>query len=549
MLIPFLAALLLLLAVTLVRSYWLHRQVRSQTEELRLSEIRYRNLVERLPAIIYTFPYPGASVPYYLSPQVESLLGYHASDLINDPGSWSKLIHPEDRHWVLAVTARHEADSGVGTGTVGQSSSRTQILEYRAITRDGRIVWLRDEAVTMLDRDGRPLHRQGIITDITERKETEGKLHRQIQRIAALRLIDMAINSSVDLSLTLRILLEQAISLLGADAGTVLLVNSETRQLECGVATGFRKAPVQETRLGLGQGYAGQAALRRRLVRLSCLDQEAGMLFRTPGMAEEGFITYYGMPLLAKGEIKGVLELFFRTPFTSDSEWMNFLEALAGQAAIAIDNAGLVESLQRANASLMTAYDDTISGWARALELRDGETEGHSRRVMEVVVDLARELGCSEEELVQIRRGALLHDIGKMGIPDHILLKPGRLTDTEWQIMRRHPVYSYEMLASIDFLRPALDIPYCHHERWDGRGYPRGLEGEQIPLPARIFALVDVWDALRSDRPYRPAWPEEKVDQYLQQEAGRHFDPRIVDLFFHYIKRNKRVKQETVKRA
>lgn len=204
---------------------------------------------------------------------------------------------------------------------------------------------------------------------------------------------------------------------------------------------------------------------------------------------------------------------------------------LAGQAAIAIDNMAMFDKVQHSHLELVLAYDATIEGWARALDLRDKETEGHSQRVTEMTLRLARALGMNEEKLVHIRRGALLHDIGKLGVPDSILLKAGPLTAEEWEIMRRHPQYAYEMLSSIAYLQPALDIPYCHHEKWDGTGYPRGLKGEQIPLAARIFAVVDVWDALSSDRPYRPAWPQEKVRAYLKEEAGKHFDPSIVEVF------------------
>jgi putative nucleotidyltransferase with HDIG domain len=177
------------------------------------------------------------------------------------------------------------------------------------------------------------------------------------------------------------------------------------------------------------------------------------------------------------------------------------------------------------------AYESTLEGWSRALDLRDKETEGHTLRVTEMALSLARAIGVPEEDLVHIRRGSLLHDIGKMGIPDSILLKPSSLSPEEWAIMQKHPMYAYEMLFPISYLRPAIDIPYCHHEKWDGTGYPRGLKGEQIPLAARIFAVVDVWDALRSDRVYQPHWPEEKVYEYLQAQAGKHFDPQIVRSF------------------
>jgi HD-GYP domain-containing protein (c-di-GMP phosphodiesterase class II) len=187
--------------------------------------------------------------------------------------------------------------------------------------------------------------------------------------------------------------------------------------------------------------------------------------------------------------------------------------------------------MQRSNSELAHAYNATIEGWSRALDLRDKETEGHSRRVTEMTIKLAQSLGLSEEELVNIRWGAELHDIGKMGVPDNILLKPGPLTDSEWVLMKKHPLLAFEMLSPIHYLRHALEIPYCHHEKWDGTGYPRGLKGTYIPLAARIFAVVDVWDALNSDRPYRPAWPEEKALEHIQASSGTHFDPQIVDLF------------------
>jgi putative two-component system response regulator len=191
--------------------------------------------------------------------------------------------------------------------------------------------------------------------------------------------------------------------------------------------------------------------------------------------------------------------------------------------------------LLRSNEELTQAYDATIEGWSRALELRDRETEGHTKRVTEMTVRLAVALKLPETEIEQIRRGALLHDIGKMGIPDHILLKPAKLTDEEWEIMQRHATYAYDMLSPIRFLRTALDIPFCHHEKWDGSGYPRGLKGEEIPLAARLFAMVDVWDALSSTRPYREGWPKEKVCAHLRSLAGTHFEPALVEVFLNIL--------------
>ena len=194
--------------------------------------------------------------------------------------------------------------------------------------------------------------------------------------------------------------------------------------------------------------------------------------------------------------------------------------------------AALHEETQRRALDLELAYETTIEGWSRALDLRDKETEGHTQRVTDVTMRLARAAGMPELDLIHLRRGALLHDIGKMGIPDGILLKPGKLTDEELVIMRRHPQYARELLWPIEFLRPALDVPFSHHEKWDGTGYPQGLAGDAIPFAARLFSVVDVWDALRSNRPYRAGWPEEKVLAYLRECAGTHFDPRVVDAFF-----------------
>jgi putative two-component system response regulator len=192
--------------------------------------------------------------------------------------------------------------------------------------------------------------------------------------------------------------------------------------------------------------------------------------------------------------------------------------------------------LQEAHSQLLGAYEATIEGWSRAMDLRDRETEGHSQRVTELTMRLAMAHGIDTQELIHLRRGALLHDMGKLGIPDSILHKPDKLTNEEWALMHQHPQLAYNMLHRIEYLHPALDIPYCHHEKWDGSGYPRGLKADEIPLAARLFAVIDVWDALTSDRPYRRAWTNENALAYIKEQSGKHFDPEIVDLFFKAIK-------------
>lgn len=372
---------------------------------------------------------------------------------------------------------------------------------------------------------------QIVVRDITERKRSEEQIQRQIQRLTALRTIDTAITASTDRRVTLSVLLDQITNQLCIDAAAVLLLDPHVQILEYAAGRGFTSHAIKRNYFRLGEDYPGRAALERRIIHIAAPSEPGPAFARERLLIDEGFVNYYAVPLIAKGQVKGILELFHRGALHPDPEWLGFLEALVAQAAIAIDNAELFNNLQRANVDLAIAYDATLEGWVHALDLRDKETEGHTQRVTEVTLRLAQAVGISNDELVHIRRGALLHDIGKMGIPDNILLKPGSLTDAEWEIMRRHPLYAYEWLAPITFLRPALDIPYCHHERWDGSGYPRGLKGDQIPLAARIFAVVDVWDALRSDRPYRKGWPEDRIREHIKSLAGTHFDPWIVEEF------------------
>jgi HD-GYP domain-containing protein (c-di-GMP phosphodiesterase class II) len=248
-------------------------------------------------------------------------------------------------------------------------------------------------------------------------------------------------------------------------------------------------------------------------------------------------IDYYVVPLFANDSLRGVLEVYDRSPHP-DSDWKNYLETLAGQAAIAIAQSMMLTDLKNANEELTEAYEETLRSWSRALNLRHKETDAHTQRVVEISMMLAQKMGLQGERLVHFRRGAILHDIGKMGIPDEILLKPGPLTEDEWQVMRQHPLYAQQLISPIRYLEPALLIPYYHHERWDGSGYPMRLKGEEIPLEARIFAIVDVWDALRSDRPYRKALPDEEATQYIREQSGKQLDPEVVRAFLEMLEEN-----------
>jgi PAS domain S-box-containing protein/putative nucleotidyltransferase with HDIG domain len=353
----------------------------------------------------------------------------------------------------------------------------------------------------------------------------------QLHQMASLHQIDLAISSIFDLRVILDILLKNAVTQLGIDAANVLLLIPDTRMLEYVAGYGFKTSNIETLKVLLGEGRAGTAASERRILSLSDLSQAQDAFSRTVLISEEKFVSHHVAPLIAKGQVKGVLEVFCRKRLDPTPEWFDFFESLATQAAIAIDNTTLFNQLHQSNIELTLAYDATIEGWSRALDMRDKETEGHTQRVTDMVLHLAARMGMDMTDLLEVRRGALLHDIGKMGIPDSILLKPDKLSKDEWEIMRRHPVFAYEMLAPISYLKEALDIPYCHHEKWDGSGYPRGLKGNQIPLAARIFAIVDVWDAITSDRPYRAALSREKALAYIQDQSGKHFDPGVVTIF------------------
>lgn len=363
-----------------------------------------------------------------------------------------------------------------------------------------------------------------------QRADQHERMERRSKRITALHAIDLALSSSsLDLPVTLSVFLDQVIRHLDVNAADIYLYDPQNRVMKFAEGRGFQTQHVNHESLPVNEGLVGQVALSRQIVGEVDLAVAKVRIARQEMISQEKFTTYFGIPLIARGKLKGVMEIFHRQRLDVDDDWTDFLKTLAMQAANAIDNADLFASIQRTNVELDQAYLKTLEGWVRALDLRDKGTEGHTQRVTKRTIRLARAMGISENDLVQIQRGALLHDIGKIGIPDNILKKPHPLDEEEWDLMRKHPIYAYEMLHEIDYLKPALEIPYCHHEKWDGSGYPRGLQGKQIPLAARIFSLVDVWDALGSDRPYRKAWKQVDIYTYILEQSGKYFDPEVVE--------------------
>jgi len=512
-----LGAALALLISSLIWSWTLRRRVMASTRDLQQSENQYRLLVENLTEGILV---SSGGKFLYANSRAADILGYSVDELVGQPISLP--IHPEDLDTVMDRNRRRELGEAVSSDNIS-----------RIITRNREVRWISIHAL-LIEWENAPATLI-LISDITENKRAEDQIQQQLKHMAALRAVDMAITASMDLPLTLRVLLEQVTAQLKVDAASVLLLEENTQQLAYAAGQGFITNAIRDVQLPLGRGFAGQVALQRKLIRVEDLRNQDLGVFPPRWIDNERFTAYIGVPLITKGMVTGVLEIFQRSPLGSDPVWMNFLESIANQAAIAIDNARLLKNLQTANLDLTLAYDATIEGWAHALELRDGETEGHSHRVAAMTVALASEMGLRGDDLLHIRRGSLLHDIGKMAIPDAILKKQDRLTEKDWEIMRMHPIYSVQMLSPIDFLRPALSIPQAHHEWWDGTGYPRKLKAEEIPLAARIFAVVDVWDALIYSRRYREGWEKEKVIQHIQSLSGKQFDPHVVEKFLTFI--------------
>lgn len=485
--------------------------------ELQASEARYQLLVEHSSDLVQILNVRGRIL--YASPSHRDKLGFESEDLLEQ--SVSLLLHPRDEAAFLTLLRT--------TAEVGELSA-PQL--YRVRHKEGGWRWLEGVAKSLIENPAIG----GIVLnarDVTEREEAQEKvsqmsfqLEARLERITTLHAIDLAISSRLSLNVTLDMVLAQVNTHLNVEASAIRLRSRETGQLEFYSGLGFKNEAARDHLLMLGSRWAENVLLEGKPLGTRLAPE----VYSTWANVEGG-VRYFAAPLIIDGHTQGVLEVYQRGNVRREREWHHFLETLAGQAALAVENDRLLSDLQRSNKELTAAYDEVIEGWARALDLRDKETEGHSRRVTNLAVRLALKMGFEGDDLMHLRRGALLHDIGKMGIPDRILQKPGPLDPEEWAVMRTHPTLSYQMLEGTQFLRPALEIPYAHHEKWNGSGYPRGLKGLSIPLSARIFAVIDVWDALNSKRPYHAARsPEESLSIILEGE-GSHFDPEVIRAF------------------
>lgn len=353
--------------------------------------------------------------------------------------------------------------------------------------------------------------------------------------------INKAITANLEISIILDELIENIVTQLGMDAAMVLLADDAGREYRFDRGKGFKTSPAQQGRVISAESlprteYGGKKKfvipdLRAEGSRFDSMHKDIYGLSGAGFVEEEGFVGYINIPLVGREQLLGILELYSRSPLKPNKLWLNALTAVTGQAAVALYSATQFRMVQIANRKLSEAYESIIEGWARALDYRDHETEGHSRRVCANTMTLVSFLGIDGDSVRDIRRGALLHDIGKLRVPDRVLLKPGGLDADEWEIMKKHSEMGARMLQPMEFLKNAIDIPLYHHEKWNGTGYPKKLRGEEIPVAARIFSIIDVWDAICSDRPYRKALPRDEALAVIRKGEGEHFDPKVFEAF------------------
>jgi PAS domain S-box-containing protein len=371
-----------------------------------------------------------------------------------------------------------------------------------------------------------------VAVDATERKIAEQKLLQQMEFQVALREIQHVISGTIDMTVSLNLLVTRTRHLLKVDAVAILLANPLQHTLEYKFGSGFSSYQMPNVPIRFGQYYAGKIAINQKSIRAT----DASQMEHIDELTRESFVMYMGLPLISKGKLVGVMEVFHRTACERDENWMTHLETLAGQAALAIENAQTMEKLQRAILDASHSYDVVLENIAHAVDARKDRQAQHTQSVLKLTLQLAQAVNYPNSQIADLRRGVLLHDIGNLCVPDAILFKTEPLTADEYQAIYQHPRIAYEMFANVTFLRHALDVAYCHHEKWDGSGYPRGLMKQTIPLSARMCALADVWDALTSDRPYRPAWKKEEAIRYIQEQSGKHFDPTLVPAFLAIVR-------------
>lgn len=508
-------------------AYALSNQAAVAIEKARLfeaveqSEAYYRALIENAVDGVTLLDANGQFK--FNSPASERILGYHPEAL--QGRSTFDYIHPADREQI----------QNLFQDGLRQPDLITRI-EFRARHRSGTWIYLEAVAHNLIHNP----NVAGVVVnyrDVNERKQAEADLRRYTAELEVLSKVSSALRQARKLEEMLAILVLRSTNVLGGSIGAIYLREGITDEFVArGVYTVGTEpviyASTHPLRHFLGDGITGHVAQTGQLYISPNIHRDPRRHFIAEDFSLlKDIICQLSLPLYSPDGIIGVMHVGLPHAHTFTTEEIRLLTAIAEIGGNAIHRATLYEETERYAMELEQAYEATIEGWARALELRDEATEGHTRRVASLTIRLAHRMGVDDDELLHIQRGALLHDIGKVGIPDHILLKPGPLTPEEMAVMQNHPSYAQVMLSNIPFLKPAMAIPYSHHEKWDGTGYPQGLKGEEIPLAARIFSVVDVWDALSSDRPYRQGWNLEKIREYIREHSGIDFDPKVVEVF------------------
>ncbi|MGC1378836.1 MAG: HD domain-containing phosphohydrolase [Anaerolineales bacterium] len=496
-------------------------------EVLRERERRFRSMVINSPDVIYVLDVVERRLVFF---NRQGFCGYsrqelQASNLILDA------VHPDDldavsTHWDMLLRDDPRVDMRQG-------------IEYRFKHKDGAWEWVQSRyTVLARDQEDRPTQVLVTLALITEQRQAKTKMQQRLRELEVLYESSMMFSRLMSPKAIAEKMLDLLAKKMNWHHTVIRQYHPESDTLEL-LAFNLPQSASQEERSVAEERFK---TLQRPSQGLSGWVVQNGQALRSNDLKKEPryFEVFSGVccglyvPIKIAERVIGAISIESERPKAFSLMDERLVIALARQAATAMDDAQLFDHLKHSNTELASAYDATIENCARALDLRD-KNEGHSQRVTEMALRLAQSMGVSEEEMAHIRRGALLHDIGKMSVPDRILLKPGPLTDKQWAVMKKHPIFAYEMLSPIQYLQPALDIPYCHHEKWDGSGYPRGLKGVQIPLAARIFAVVNVWDALCSDRPYRARWAEEEAREYISSSSGAHFDPQVVDAFMQML--------------
>ena len=491
---------------------------------LAASERQYREMLQNMQMLAVILNREGRIV--FCNEYFINLTGWNWHEVLQS--DWfERFALPEERHKRRERFLRHIQEENIHHHD--ESCILTRAGEKRLIAWNNTFIRNPDGSVAGMARIGQ---------DITEVRRNEEKIRQHLHetdlllaRLKTLREIDTAITSPRSSEEKMGIILNVIKNALEVDAVNIL-TESVPGYLLPYASRGFNLAQIMPISAQIGVKEAEESLASGTPLVINRL--VTGELSHWLTSRFSGFVPYQfyaAAPMTIEGQRYGLLEVFAHKPRTPSPEWQEFFQTLASQTAIALDHNQMIQNIQRAYQELQQAYRATIEGWSATLELRDKETQGHSDRMLELSEKLGRRMGLNEKQLQDLQYGVLLHDIGKMAVPDAILNKPGPLNEEEWTVMRQHPQYAYDLLSKIPFLRGAMDVIYCHHERWDGSGYPRGLKGEQIPLYARIFAIVDVWDALTHDRPYRQAWSIEKALAYLQEQAGIQFDPQVVETF------------------